>query len=80
MFAFLFFFFLQFPPADPPMCLHSPQPPAASWCAGLKFLSLTEMVSFWATRSVCAFYVFMVLFSFFAYLLLIYQAVKGTSN
>lgn len=49
-------FVFQFPPLDPPMCLPLPPLLAVSWCAGLKFLSQTEMVSFWATRSVCAFY------------------------
>lgn len=43
------------------MCLPSPPLLAVSWCAGLKFLSQTEMVSFWATRSVCAFYFFAII-------------------
>lgn len=49
-------FVFQFPPPDPPMCLPLPPPLAVSWYAGLRFQSQTEMVSFWATRSVCAFY------------------------
>ena len=47
-------FVFQSPPVDPPTFLPSPPPPAASWCAGLKFPSRTEMDSFLATRSVCA--------------------------
>lgn len=52
----LFPFDSQFPPVDPPTCQPLPRPPAASQCAGLKFQSQTETVSFWATRSVLFFF------------------------
>lgn len=43
----------QCPPADPQTCRPSPPPPAASWCAGWRFLSPTGTASSWDTGSVC---------------------------
>lgn len=56
IFRFSALFVFQSPPLDPPMCLPLPLLLVVSSYAGLKFPSQTEMVSFWATRSVCAFW------------------------
>jgi len=65
--TFLFFHTaFQFHPVDPPTCRPLPPPPVASWCAGLKSQSLTGMVSFLATRFVCAFLCFPAIYLLFS--------------